>query len=410
MKLRQEHDASSEAFSETNLFTYSLSIVLLFACGIGFGLYQKLPAAVFCLAAAVTAGGARLWARYALDKVSARMAADRSGLFPGDVCTLRVELENRKWLPLVWLTVRFRLSREGPLLPEHDWETAELPEGENQTALWYEKSASFLLWYQQAAFPVRLQARRRGILPLNGVKLLSGDALCLCIREREFPMERPVELAVFPRLVPVSTQWFRKNNWELENGARGFQDDRTVIRTVQPYQPGDSARNLNFRLMARGQGAMVNRFEKISPRRAAFLLDGASFQALPPEAFEESLEILASLLVQLSREQVAVSLLISPPAGGRETFVRCREERALGEALALLAGADTQASLTAEAILNRLAGLSSAFCVCGRADALDPAVCALLARRRAPVFAWGEQSHPALRVMDWRTFRIGGGT
>ena len=74
-------------------------------------------------------------------------------------------------------------------------------------------------------------------------------------------------LAVFPRLVPVSTRWFLRNSWELETGARGFQDDRTVIRNVRAYQPGDNARSLNFRLMARGQGAMVNIYEKISPRR-----------------------------------------------------------------------------------------------------------------------------------------------
>lgn len=121
-------------------------------------------------------------------------------------------------------------------------------------------------------------------------------------------------LAVFPRLVPVSTRWFLRNSWELETGARGFQDDRTVIRNVRAYQPGDNARSLNFRLMARGQAPGEHLRENLPPP-AAFLLDGASFAGLPPEDFESALEILGSLAAQLMEEEVAVSLLISRPAG-----------------------------------------------------------------------------------------------
>ena len=216
-------------------------------------------------------------------------------------------------------------------------------------------------------------------------------------------------LAVFPRLVPVSTRWFLRNSWELETGARGFQDDRTVIRNVRAYQPGDNARSLNFRLMARGQGAMVNIYEKISPRRAAFLLDGASFAGLPPEDFESALEILGSLAAQLMEEEVAVSLLISRPAGRLEQFAACRDRRQLPAVLTLLAAADTAVSITADEILPRLRTLSGAFLICGDVRRLDAGTCALLERHRVPLLAWGEQSHPLLRVLDLNAFRAGGG-
>ena len=241
------------------------------------------------------------------------------------------------------------------------------------------------------------------------LRLLSGDGLCLCVREKEIPLPRPVTLAVFPRLVPVSTRWFLRNSWELETGARGFQDDRTVIRNVRAYQPGDNARSLNFRLMARGQGAMVNIYEKISPRRAAFLLDGASFAGLPPEDFESALEILGSLAAQLMEEEVAVSLLISRPAGRLEQFATCRDRRQLPAVLTLLAAADTAVSITADEILPRLRTLSGAFLICGDVRRLDAGTCALLERHRVPLLAWGEQSHPLLRVLDLNAFRAGGG-
>ena len=65
---------------------------------------------------------------------------------------------------------------------------------------------------------------------------------------------------------------------------------------------------------------MVNVYEKISPRRAVFLLDGASFAGLPPSDFESALEILCSLIVRLSGEDVAVTLLTSLPAGGGSSW------------------------------------------------------------------------------------------
>ena len=224
-----------------------------------------------------------------LDGVTASLRAERSFLFPGESCPLRMTLDNPKALPLIWLTVRFPLGQGGALAPEHSWETVDVPEGLIQRR-YFEKNVSFLMWHQQAAVSVHLQAAHRGLLTFDRLRLLSGDGLCLCVREKEIPLPRPVTLAVFPRLVPVSTRWFRRRSWEAETGSRGFRDDKTVIRNVRAYQPGDNARALNFRLMARGQGAMVNVYEKIAPRRACFLLDGASFSQLPPEALESALE------------------------------------------------------------------------------------------------------------------------
>ena len=400
-------ESSALDFSESSLLTGRFSILAMLACGVGFSLYGRLPAALFFLAAAAVAAGARLWARHVLDGVTASLRAERSFLFPGEACALWMTLDNPKALPLVWLTVRFPLGRDGALAPEHPWETVEVPEGPAQRRF-FEKNVSFLLWHQQAAFSVHLQAARRGLLTLDRLRLLSGDGLCLCVREKDIPLPRPVTLAVFPRLVPVSTRWFRRRSWEVETGARGFHDDKTVIRSVRAYQPGDNARALNFRLMARGQGAMVNVYEKIAPRRACFLLDGASFAQLPPEQLESALEILASLIAQLAGEEVAVSLLISRAAGWPEQFAACRSRRGLSALLLLLAAADPSASLTGEEIRARLPGLSSTFLVCGDVRRLEEGACALLARHHVPLLAWGRQAHPLLPVLDLHDFREGG--
>ena len=204
--------------------------------------------------------------------------------------------------------------------------------------------------------------------------------------------------------------YFYRKYSDLSSVAEEKPDkpDKTVIRNVRAYQPGDNARALNFRLMARGQGAMVNVYEKIAPRRACFLLDGASFSQLPPEALESALEILASLMAQLAGEEVAVSLLISRAAGWPEQFAACRNRRELSAPLLLLAAADPSAALTEEEILARLPGLSSTFLVCGDVRRLEAGTCTLLARHHVPLLAWGQQAHPLLTVLDLRDFQEGG--
>ena len=92
-------ESSGLDFAESSLFTMRFTIAALLICGVGFSLYGRLPAALFTLGTAAAAIGARLWARHALDGVSAALSADRACLFPGEVCPLRVTLDNPKVLP-----------------------------------------------------------------------------------------------------------------------------------------------------------------------------------------------------------------------------------------------------------------------------------------------------------------------
>ena len=115
-------------FAESSLFTGRFSILALAACGVGFGLSGRLPAAIFSLAAAAVAAAARLWARHVLDGVNAALQAERNCVFPGEPCPLRVTLDNPKWLPLVWLTVRFPLEPGGARSKPPGWDAGCFPQ------------------------------------------------------------------------------------------------------------------------------------------------------------------------------------------------------------------------------------------------------------------------------------------
>ena len=71
-------ESAAVDFAESSLFTGRFSILALAACGVGFSLSGRLPAAIFSLAAAAVAAAARLWARHVLDGVNAALQAERS--------------------------------------------------------------------------------------------------------------------------------------------------------------------------------------------------------------------------------------------------------------------------------------------------------------------------------------------
>src|SRR5687767_51102 len=53
----------------------------------------------------VTAGGAWLWARYALSHVVYNRTLEADRIFPGEQVAMRVSLVNRKLLPLAWIDI-----------------------------------------------------------------------------------------------------------------------------------------------------------------------------------------------------------------------------------------------------------------------------------------------------------------
>ena len=68
--MRKSADSSVD-FVESSLLTLPLTIAALAVCGVAFSLYGRIPAALFSLGLAAVAAGSRLWARRALDEVSA---------------------------------------------------------------------------------------------------------------------------------------------------------------------------------------------------------------------------------------------------------------------------------------------------------------------------------------------------
>jgi len=261
-----------------------------------------------------------LWARASLKNVDVELTIDQIGIFPGRIFTVTRIVRNRKALPMLWAEIREPCEPDEPASPLADVVVCgevlvDPEEGSGITYKIHKKvyerlyTLSFIRWRQSVIFKDEWQAMRRGIMEAGSLQLRSGDGFGLCAEGRTYTFSVPKRIVVYPRLAPVSALGILNDMWDTRSENDGYLKDRTVIKSVRDYQPGDAARDVNMRLLARGQALMTNVFETVTPDTILFVLDSGSFRSRATDDFERSLSVLASLIDELTRRGIRVSLM-----------------------------------------------------------------------------------------------------
>lgn len=300
--------------TRSSLFVSPGVLVLAFALSVTCAILDRpeLCAAFACLFFLCLA--ARLWGQYTLHKVTAACFGEPAALFPPGEVSLTFQIRNNKLLPLLWLEVVQKLEDDAPLIPADPREVARLTvtdgDGSRQETYLYKKF-TFLTGREELLWESRWQARRRGIFHPGQLQLRSGDGFGL-MQSQQTLDQQAGGIAVYPALQPVETALFLRDTWEAASGAKGYLEDPTVIQNTRGYTPQDSFRRINWRLTARTQETMVNTYETILPKAACFILDGESFNGITPqtEALEDTLSILASLVMTLTEAGLSCSLCL----------------------------------------------------------------------------------------------------
>lgn len=260
---------------------------------------------------------ARMWACACAKGLSFGIMPDCDGVFPGDSVKLRLRIENKKFLPALWLELFGPLPEKLCLMPDETvkpdmWDLPVLEQlSANREELCLVRLKS-VMWYETKTAEICLNARRRGIFRADNWLLRTGDGFGLAVTETLPEKSGELCVAVYPQLVPVSADVFMKNMWNCETGAKGLTPDETVIRSTRDYFPGDNAKSINWRLLARGLPMCVNVYDEILPQRVHFIFDGESFNIPGSDGseLEEALSILASELVLLSEKGIPCALSI----------------------------------------------------------------------------------------------------
>lgn len=252
------------------------------------------------------AAASRLWARASSKGLKFDVKCSADILYPGESCCFDVKIKNNSIIPAVWSELFMPLAKslcvmpEDPKLPD-PWESAQLSEyGASDLSVGKENFPA-IMWFGEKEITLNWHAKKRGVYSTGKWTAAAGDGFGLTQLEWPVFTEDPINIAVFPTRCNVNTALFLRNMWNSETSKRGITDDPTVIRSTRDYSYGDSAKNINWRMLAKGQDLSVNVFEQIKPSGIHFIFDGQSFAGAEPHLadMEEALSILGSVIEKI---------------------------------------------------------------------------------------------------------------
>jgi len=262
------------AGGEESYFLFPLSIVLLSALAFFAAANSAWMPATFTATTLLLVLGVRFWARLSLSRLDISLSCSGDRLFPGESFTLKADIANRKTLP-VWM--HLELSRPEALKPLG-------PGGiEGETGL---------LPFEKASVSWAFSAERRGVHRLGPAKVIAGDLLGLCRKEKTLAFER--DIVVFPRLLSLRDLEPPFRDYFGIHPAKGIIEDPAWYEGTREYSGNKPARNIHWKASARLNVLQEKLFEPPSHKKIFFLLDGEGFEeAEDGEGFEKALEVLA---------------------------------------------------------------------------------------------------------------------
>lgn len=206
-----------------------------------------------------------LYKRKIFENVAINRSFDQEGVFPGDKLVYEMSIENRKLLPLTWLSIdeKFYSGIEF----EVKTKVQELNE-----EMYNHNCMLTLLPYQKITRRYILTAKKRGYYQIKNIYMASTDILGKA--EYNIEKESPVYVSVYPNirdlkgaLIPANTIQgdFSVKRWIIE--------DPMVITGVRDYTGSDSLKSVSWKATAKNQKLLVNKYDFTSDKRIMIILN-----------------------------------------------------------------------------------------------------------------------------------------
>ena len=300
----------------------------------------------------------RLWCGLSTRRMGFQTTMSRTRLYPGENARIAIEAQNHKLLP-VWIRARVPATiaslpglpgnesnhgsgREDPGLvasvrrPEDDPGVAG-GDGDARSELNEEppllEGETGLFAFQHVRWERTVTAAKRGAFVVGPMLLEAGDLLGFFRRREERPVE--MEVIVYPRIVPLAPFALPVREFFGIQKAATPVEDPAFHAGTRDYHASRPARHIHWKTSARLDKLQEKLYEPTSQARVLFLLDAASFYVATSsvdgseagtdtaygtgdaqfelrsalaaaDSFERTLEVVASLAVQLERARVPV--------------------------------------------------------------------------------------------------------
>jgi uncharacterized protein (DUF58 family) len=241
----------------------------------------------------VILGLAKWWQKHSLKDVIYRRKFKYTRAFPGESYPVKLEIENRKFLPLSWLRVQDPWPKmvgpvdEDILAPSH------------VTDLGFLTHVFSLRWFERTQRSYPLLFRKRGAYMVGPAQIESGDLFGI------FNLQKPAgdaeQLIVFPALIPLSKlELPPENPYGDQRSRRRLFEDPNRPMGVREYHPEDSFRRVHWPATARTGQLQVKVFQPTSARVMVLCLNVSTYhrywEGIYPALLERLLSVAATLL------------------------------------------------------------------------------------------------------------------
>lgn len=231
------------------------------------------------------------WSRNAFKHLEFRRVMLPRAFFDQKV-TVKIEIHNRGWLPVVWIKIHESLPVE--LITPNFVQGVVTIGPRGKTVMEYE-----------------LRGRKRGYYKIGPLFLDSGDLLGMARESRSMAMED--RMVVYPRIVPLSRMGVPSNSpFGTIHEPRPIFEDPTRVRGKRDYVAGDSLRRVDWKASAATGRLQVKNYEPSIAVETCIALD-LDPQDYDPKQYVNSIELAivaaASLANWVAQKKQAVGLV-----------------------------------------------------------------------------------------------------
>ncbi len=270
------------------------------------GLALRLPALIHMAVIMVTLVGlAWVWTALSMWRLRFDHVFDERRAFVGERITLRLRLENRKPLPVLWLRIREFVPEALPISGAFVTRSHR----SRQSLL----EAVFVLSpFRRADRLVTVECVQRGFYPFGPATLYAGDPFGLFIAKRQVLDEQ--WLVVYPKVEPLPKLGLPAKNplGETKAPVPLFEDPVRTIG-VRDYQPQDDFRRVHWKATARRQRLQSKVLEHTTSHNVVVVLNAATLKphwiGVIPALLERAVSVAASIVYYAAEQRWPVGLI-----------------------------------------------------------------------------------------------------
>ena len=216
----------------------------------------------------------------------------------GEEGKLRIQIENRKRLPLPMLMVKFQTDRNLEF---------ERSKGSVSTDQFYHNDIFQVGGGERVTRMLHFHGKRRGYYRINNIDLTSADLFMTCQLHHSF---QPSEcIYVLPK--PLESRDFQLMMQQLNGDMitkRNLYEDPFELRGIREYQPFDSRKCINWKATAKTGKLMVNQKNYTAPKTVRIFLNLEDKNILrSKDLLETSIRIGAGLAKYLLEQGIKVA-------------------------------------------------------------------------------------------------------